>query len=179
MDGPILYPHGPPLVATHTAPDLRAPICGTGSGQGFLLCVAQTGSKQSEGRLLVLRLTAFGFAADGDAGRSMCDLDGRFGLVDLLAAATACTAGLHLDVPFVDADLSLGRLREHSDRDRTGLHSTAFLGGRNPLPPMAPGFVPKDFVGVFSDDTKDDVARKLLYNLDVKDTSAPPPSRRS
>jgi hypothetical protein len=44
---------------------------------------------------------------------------------------------------------------------------------------MAPGFVPKDFVGVFSDDTKDDVARKLLYNLDVKDTSAPPPSRRS
>ena len=66
----------------------------------------------------------------------MGDADGRFGLVDVLAAGAARAHGVDLEVGLVDDEIRLLRDRKHRDGRGGGVDASLRLGRRHALDPM-------------------------------------------
>lgn len=141
VDLVILLPNGPALVS----PGAASKLCTSGRGLcgscARRLCLKNLRPKHGHCRITILKLRAFAFAAHGDTGRAMPELDSRIDLVPILSTGTAATTCLPFDVAIPHYNLSCSGFAHDGNSYGAGVDAPSFFVGRNSLPPVTTGFV--------------------------------------
>src|SRR5215204_573836 len=136
--------------------DLRRAVAGTDlrlAEGAFLLgpfahlTFQEPGLEDPRGLLLILELALLVLAGHDQARRLVRDPDRRVGGVHALAAGTAGTVHVDLEVSCVDLDLHIFGLWQDGHGRRRGVYAALALGLGNPLDPVRPAFVLEDRVG--------------------------------
>ena len=168
-DGPALHGDRAPLVATHPAADLRAPVVCTGCGLAVVLRLPQPSTKERQRCCTVLVLRALRFHADHQPRRPMRQLHGAVGLVDLLATRSRGATRAVVEVAVIETDLHVGRLVENRHGHRARLHPTALVGRRDTLPAVSARLVLEVCCRCGSEGSEDQETWALLDDFEVKD----------
>ena len=73
----------------------------------ILLDLVEFGFEHVQGHLAVSALAPFGLAGDHDSGRKMCNANGRFDFIDVLAPFAAASEGVDRQIFLVDLDRNI------------------------------------------------------------------------
>ncbi len=109
--------------------------------QAGALPLVQPGAQDLHRLGTVLVLRALLLHRHHDAGRDVRDAHGAVGLVDMLAAGAGRAIGVDPQIPLVDLDVHLLRLRQHGHRHGGGVDAALALGRRHPLHAVDPRLV--------------------------------------
>src|SRR5436305_744287 len=126
---------GADALGTISGADLLAAIRRTHSIDALSLSVVDTGAQDVHRRGAVLVLRTAVLHVDDNAGRNVGDADGRFGLVDVLAAGALRAHGLDLEIVALDLDVDFLDLRQHGHDCGRGMDAAFPLGPRPPRRP--------------------------------------------
>ena len=132
---------GTDTLGTVTAADLGAALAGTLGLLALLFGFVELGAQDLHGAVLVLVLRTLVLALDNNAGGDVGDTDGRLGLVDVLAAGTAGTVGVDLQVGRVDLDVNFFGLGQNGNGRSRSLDAARAVGDGNALDTVAAALV--------------------------------------
>lgn len=88
--------------------------------------------------------------------------DAGVGLVPVLTTRAGAASRLDLDVGFPELELGAGVEIEDRNGDRRGVDPSTFLGGRDALVAMAPGFVSEELFGSLALEQDSDESRPVV-----------------
>lgn len=135
----ILAPHRPDLVPPLSAADPFASIRVARRMRRRDALGGQAIDQPLAGEEAIPVLAPMHFAPDEHPGGAVAQLDGRLGLVAVLAAGTGPHRRGVLEILIAHESGRGRRQRQHRDGYRASMDPAAFFGGRHPLPPMAAG----------------------------------------
>src|SRR5438093_559953 len=130
----------PDALAALAGTNLAAPV---GRDRGLLLflrSLEQPRLQDAHRLRAILDLRALVLARDDETGGNVRDADGRVRRIDALAPWPRRTIDVDADIPFLDPDLHVFRLRQHRDRDGRGVDTPRGFGHRHPLDAMDTAF---------------------------------------
>jgi hypothetical protein len=171
VDLPLLFPHGPALVAPSPASELcltgrcLAAVCGA------FFCLQQLCPQQRHCGGPVLRLASLRLASDHDSTGAVPKLHGRGCLVSVLPAWAASPASLPIQVTVMDHYLDGARFAQDSDRHRTRMDAPALLVRRDALPSVSASLVAENGIHSLPGDLQDDHAGTVAHYRGAKDPS--------